>query len=184
MRCDEIQERFVDLLYDERGTPSASPELRAHIESCPACREEFEGLKNLQKTLRSWEDEPALRPVYLPRPDYSLSRPKSYFWGAVRYAAVAAMLVVAFLILASPEVTWSKQGFSFKTNTPWSAAKADSYTKAETRNILKQVIDDSEARLTETNYLMMQRLLDTIEQDRMTDLRLVRQRAEQNRNKN
>jgi predicted anti-sigma-YlaC factor YlaD len=184
MRCDEIQERFIDLLYSECGTPSASPELQAHIESCPVCREELEGLKEVQKTLRRWEDEPALRPVEFPRPEHNLLRTRPYFWRAVRYAAIAAMLVIAFLAVASPEITWSKQGFSFKTNTPWSAARADSYTKAETRNLLKQVIDDSEARVTETNYLMMQRLLDTIEQDRMSDLRMVKHQVEQNRNKN
>ena len=38
MRCDEIKERFVDLLYHEQGTPSASPELQAHFRSCPNCQ--------------------------------------------------------------------------------------------------------------------------------------------------
>ena len=38
---------------------------------------------------------------------------------------------------------------------------------------MKQALDDSELRMNETNYLMMQKMLDTVEQDRWMDLRLV-----------
>jgi len=184
MRCNEIQERFVDLLYNETGTPPASSELRAHIESCPSCRRELEELKSTQGTLRLWENEPPLRPVRLPRDDYNFTPPRLSLWRAWRYAAIAAALIIAFLAVASPEITWNKQGFSFKTNAPWNVAKSDYYTKSETRDLLKRVIDDSEKNMTEAEYLMMQEVLNTIERDRIMDLRLVRHQAEQNRNKN
>ncbi len=184
MRCNEIQERFVELLYNEAGTPPASPELRAHIDSCPSCRKELEELKSTQKALRLWGDESPLRPVRVPSVDYYANPPRSALWRVWRYAAVAAMLLIAFLALANPEITWNKEGFSFRTNVPWSAAKPDYYTKEETRMLLKRVIDDSEKNMTEADYLMMQELLNTIEQDRAFDLRLVRHQAVQNHNKN
>ncbi len=185
MRCDEIQERFVDLLYNENGTPPASPELQAHINSCPACQKELEELKSVQRSLRSWEDEPPLRHVVLPRDEYALPKRHSWFvWSALRYAAVAVIVLIAFLSIASPEITWNSKGFSFKTNPPWGVPRSDYYTKAETRDIIKAVRDDSEAQMTETTRLMMERLLDTVDQERMMDLRLVRHETEQNRNKN
>ncbi len=185
MRCEEIRERFVDLLYSERGTPPASPELQAHINSCPSCRKELEELRAVQLSLRSWEDEPPLRSFVLPRDEYALpKRRHSLFWGALRYAAVAAIVLIAFLTIAGPEITWNKEGFSFKTNPPWAGSKPDYYTKAETRSIIKAVRDDSEAQMTETTRLMLDDLLDTIDQERLMDLRLVRHSTEPNRNKN
>jgi hypothetical protein len=100
----------------------------------------------------------------------------------MRYAAIAAMLLLAFLTLANPEIRWNKEGFYYKSHLPWGAS--DSYTKAEARNLIKRALDDSEAQMTETTRLMMERLLDTIDQERWMDFRLVRHQAAQNRNKN
>lgn len=98
---------------------------------------------------------------------------------------IAAVLLAAFLALANLEIRWNKEGLSFKTHlSRWGASQSDYYTKAEVRDILKRVMDDSESRVTETNYLMIQELLNTIEQDRMMDLRLVRQQAATSRGKN
>jgi hypothetical protein len=185
MRCDEIQERLIDLLYSERGTPSASPELQAHVDSCPACRKELEGLKDLRGTLKLWKDEPPLRPVSLPGWEYASRSRQPVVWRAMRYAAIAAMLLIAFLTLANAEITWNKEGFSYKNHMlPWGASKADYYSKAEVRDIIKRVRDDSEAEMTETTRLMVERLLDTIDQDRLMDLRLIRRSSAQDRSKN
>ena len=37
-------------------------------------------------------------------------------------------------------------------------------------DILKTVLDDYEGRMTETNFLMIQKLLDTVEEERRQDL--------------
>ncbi|HYK88784.1 MAG TPA: hypothetical protein VE398_08445 [Acidobacteriota bacterium] len=183
MRCDEIQERFIDLLYSERGTPSASPELQAHIDSCPACRRELAEFRQVQSSLRLWKDEPPLRPVEWQGFRVAVPQRKVYIWAAVRYAAIAAMVLLAFLTIAGPEITWGKQGVTFKTNPPW-ASRADSYTKAETREIIRAVRDDSENQMNEAMHVMVDQLLDTIDQQRILDLRLVRHQTEQNRIKN
>lgn len=184
MRCDEIQERFIGLMYNERGTPPANPELQAHIDSCPTCRKELEELKIVQGTLRLWKDEPPLRPISLPRHDYVFHRRIPAFWSALRYAGIAAVLLISLLVLANPEIKWSGEGFYFKANLPWGLSRSDYYTKAEARNLIKRALDDSETQMTETTRLMMNGLLDTIDQERWMDLRLVRQQAVQNRNKN
>jgi hypothetical protein len=185
MKCDEIQERFIDLLYNERGASPASPELQAHVESCPTCRKELEELRGVREKLQLWEDEPPLRPVSLPATERTLLFRRPGFWPPVRLAAIAAMLLIAFLVLANAQITWNRDGFSYKNSIfPWGASQSEYYTKAQVRDILKRVIDDSEVRMNEVNYLMMQELLNTVDQDRLMDLRLARNSAAQNRNKN
>ena len=49
---------------------------------------------------------------------------------------------------------------------------------------MKRALDDSKFEMNEANYLMMQKMLDTVEQDRLMDLRLTRAQAAQNRNRN
>jgi hypothetical protein len=185
MRCEEIKERFIDLLYDEQGTPSASPELRGHLASCPACRQEFEELRATRAALATWKDEEPLRPVLIPRAGRPVSNRWKVTFGYLRFAAAAAVVVLAFLALANAEIRWNRDGFEFHTHMFGKPETAqDVYTKAEVRDLLKKVVDDTEGRMMETNYLMLQRMMDTIEEDRRMDLRLVRADSARNHNKN
>jgi hypothetical protein len=48
--CDECFERldeYVELEVAGRGADAALPGLRAHLDGCPACREEHESLRAL-----------------------------------------------------------------------------------------------------------------------------------------
>lgn len=45
--CFEELDRFVDLELAGRDADAAVPGLRAHLEGCPACREEYESLQAL-----------------------------------------------------------------------------------------------------------------------------------------
>ncbi len=175
----------MELLYDEPGTPSAGPELRGHLASCPACRRQLEELQATRTALAGWEDEAPLRPVLLPRE----GRARKSHWPAafryLRYAAAAAVVVLAVLALANAEFTWNRDGVVFRTHLLSSPGVPPAYyTKAEVRNLLKTVVDDTESRVMETNYLMMQRMMDTIEEDRRLDWRLVRGETARNHNKN
>lgn len=178
MRCDEIKERFVELLYAEPGTPAASLELQAHINSCPACENEVAELKAVQAALKTWKEEPPLRSVVIAGLASRALPPRSGSnrFRMARYAAVAALMVFAFLALANADITWNQNGFSFRTHLV-PAARSQSqeyYTKAEVRDILRKVMDESESRLTDTNYLMMQRMLETVELERRWDLVLMK----------
>lgn len=175
MRCDEIQERFVDLLYNERGTPAASPELVAHLNSCPTCQGQLEGLRAVQGALRLWSNEAPVRHVTIPAtpPQVLPFRPRVTALRIGRYAAIAAMVTLAFLALANAEIMWNERGFTFRTHLWPGVVRADYYTKNEMRDILIKVLDQSEDRLTETNRLMMLRMLETIEQQQQRDLLLL-----------
>jgi hypothetical protein len=167
MRCDEIQEHFIDLLYDEGVDSPASLEVREHIRTCSVCRKELEELRQTRKYLQLWKDEHPRQSVAIAKP--AVARKHSPGWQYLRYAAIAAMLIITFMALANTQISWNKNGFTFSSHLfPQQKSQRDYYTKAELRNILKQALDDSEFRMSETNYSMMQKMLDTIEQDRYT----------------
>lgn len=174
MQCDEIQERFIDILYDEPGAAPADPVIKEHILACPECRRSLEQLQQTRKILALWKDEAPLRNVEIPA-----RVPKTVGWRYLRYAAIAAMVVMSFLALANMQISWNKDGFSLSTRLlPEKEAAKEYYTKSDLRDIVKRALDDSELRMNETNYLMMQKLLDTVERDRWMDLRLIREHAD------
>jgi predicted anti-sigma-YlaC factor YlaD len=45
--CFEELDRYVELELAGKDTDAAVPGLRAHLEGCPACREEYESLRAL-----------------------------------------------------------------------------------------------------------------------------------------
>jgi|WetSurMetagenome_2_1015567.scaffolds.fasta_scaffold127127_2 hypothetical protein len=181
MRCDEIQEGFIDLLYDETGDSQAGRELREHLRTCSNCRKELEELKKTRECLQFWKDESPLK-------DFTTAgletfRPRQVSRQPWRYAAIAAMVLITLLALANTQVSLNKDGFSFSARLlPRRQVEQDYYTKAELRNIMKRALDDSEYRTNQTNFLMMQKMLDTVEQDRLLDLRFIRGHFAKNKN--
>ncbi len=185
MRCDEIRERFVDLLYDERGTPAASPELKAHIDSCPSCRKELDDLKALRGVLRTWEDELPIRPVRLPELRSAPTVHRFSIFKVVRYAGIAALVVLAFLALSNAEFTRTADGFSFKTHAFSREIPQGEYiTKAEMLRVVKEAIRDSEAYMTESTAQQINAALDLVDKQMGQELQYVRSRYSQSRTKN
>ena len=45
--CFELLDRYVDLELAGKDADSAIPGMRAHLEGCPACREDHESLRAL-----------------------------------------------------------------------------------------------------------------------------------------
>jgi len=183
MSCDEIREHLVEILYDESGSFTETDDLQAHLRTCSACRKELEELKQTRDCLRRWKDEPPLRSVTIARREAPAI--PSFKWRYLRYAAVAAMALITLLAIVNTRVTWNKDGFSFSTRLfAGQETERDYYSKAETRDLVQQALDDSESRMSEVNYLMAQKMLDTVEQERWMDLRLIRGSSAQNRSKN
>jgi len=181
MRCDEIQEHYVELLYQEQGTPTASPEVQEHIRGCAACRKELADLKSLQATLAVWQDEPPLRPVAVPHSPARSGRFRIPLWSAFRYAAIAALVTLAFLGLSNAQMQWNRNGFSFRTSLRAPAPlAANYYTKEEVETILFRAMNDSE----QSNFQMMLRMLDTIDQERASDIHILTRQIKESRNKN
>ncbi len=183
MRCEDIKERLVDLIYSGDGKVPPDAEIEKHIRTCASCRKELEELDQTRQFLRHWEDEAPLKSVANFEPEASAHRASG--WKYLRYTAIAAALLMAFMALANTQVIWNQDEFSFSTRLwPSGRSEKDYYTKAELRSLLKQALDDSEYRMTETNYLMMQKMLDIVEQDRWRDLHLIRGQITQNQNTN
>jgi hypothetical protein len=185
MRCDEIQERFVDLLYREKGTPSAGPELEAHLSACPTCRQELAGLQALRVRLKDWQDEPPLQPVRIPHREPVRERFRFSMGPMVRYAAFAALILLAFLALSNAEMSWDKDGFSFRTSLWRPAARvesaaSDAFTRAETLDMIQRAVDDSHG----FTFQMIQRARDAQEQLWQNDFRYHTARLKESRNKN
>jgi predicted anti-sigma-YlaC factor YlaD len=51
--CFEELDRYVELELAGADVDAAIPGLRAHLQGCPACREEHESLRDLVSTERS-----------------------------------------------------------------------------------------------------------------------------------
>jgi hypothetical protein len=184
MRCEEFQERFIEFVYGEEGAPQEDKEIHEHLRTCSTCREELEELKQTRKYLQLWKDDFPLQSVAVARPKVPTSG--RFHWKYLRYAAIAAMLILCLLALANTQITWNKNGFAFSTHLLQGRPQQGQnyYTKAEVVDLMKQALDDSEFRMNELNNTMMQQMLSTIEQDRWMDLRLNRSHATQYQNKN
>ena len=46
-QCFELLDEYVDLELAGADPDAELPGMRAHLEGCPACREEYEGLREL-----------------------------------------------------------------------------------------------------------------------------------------
>ena len=181
MRCDEIQEHFVELLYQEQGTPNASPEVQDHVRGCAACRKELADLKGLQSTLAVWQDEPPLRPVTAPRNLAGPGRVRVPLWSMFRYAAVAVLVALAFLGLSNAQIQWDRNGLSFRMSLRAPVILASNYpTKEELERILYRAMNETE----QSNYQMMLRMLDTIDRERADEMHMLTRQIKESRNKN
>lgn len=178
MRCEDVREYFVDLTYGESQATPGHSEAQAHLELCPTCRKELQELQDARKTLQLWEDERPLRPVPVPRRASVWPVRLSAAWRVTRFAGVAAAVVLAFLALLNTEVSWTKEGFSFRAHIlSWGKPGQDYYTKEELQAVLRKALDDTEARTMETNRLMILQGLDTVEAERFRDLTLIEHRV-------
>jgi predicted anti-sigma-YlaC factor YlaD len=178
MRCEDVREFFVDLIYDEGGVIPGRPDVEAHLEGCPTCRQELQELQQARRSLHEWQDERPLRPVA--HPQGAIVRPfrLSAAWRVTRFAAVAAAVVLGFLALMNTEVSWTREGFSFKAHLFSRGTPGKNYyTRAEVETVLRQALADTEARMMETNRLMILQGLDTVEAERFRDLTLIEHRV-------
>ncbi len=185
MRCEEIRERLVELLYGELDSTPEAAEVRAHVRSCAACGRELKELAGARTALGLWPDEPLLRPVEVPQASPFLRQRRPTAWSVLRYAAVASLAVLAFLALANAELRWNREGFSFRTSlVARHEPGADYYTKDEVLRLVRAALDDSESRMMEASRLMILQGLDTAEAERYHDLRQIEYRLARRLGKN
>lgn len=108
MRCEDTKLLLMDFLYEEI-TDEVEQQLRAHLESCSDCRQEYEELTRTSLMLRTWTDEAPPRNLVFVEPRKSwlnslkeLLYPASApLWGRLAFgsgvALMTALLVSAIL---------------------------------------------------------------------------------------
>lgn len=116
MTCGPFQILMVDALKSR----FPGPELKAHLVTCPACREEFSSLQRLWVTLVDLPDEPAspalrLKIQSLTAPRVERSIPLMAWWGS----AAGLLLAGGFLLGA-----WAQAYPNSRTPSPGDAALA------------------------------------------------------------
>jgi hypothetical protein len=124
MKCEDTKLLLVDFLYEEIE-PEAEKLLRLHLDSCSACRGEYEGLQRTSLALRAWpEAEPPHALVFVEK--------RASWWAALQQvlfpeqasvgvrlgfglavAAVTALLLSAVLNL---EFKYDSAGFAYRTS--------------------------------------------------------------------
>lgn len=180
MRCDEIQEHLIDLIYDEGGDSLENIELREHLRDCPNCGREYEELQQTRNHLRTWKDESPLRSVRVPAEEFRTSRTKARAY--LKYAAIAAVALICFLALTDAEIALNRNGFSYRSHLFAGKAGENYYTKSEVRDLLKRALDDSELRSNEASYIMARKILDMVERERWIETRLADTKAVRDNN--
>jgi len=152
-------------------------DVRTHVDSCPSCRSELEELSKVRGVLARWPDEAPPRSVTIPQRIYALRKRPALGWQVVKYGAIAAMALLAFLSLANADIELNQNGFAFRTHLfARGTGPGETYSKAEVHALLRTALEGTEARLTETNFLMIQRLLDTIEEQRYQEWKMMQSR--------
>lgn len=104
--CLQARSHLAALLYGDLNGPEAVT-LRAHLESCPACRSEYATLERVRQTLNQADTPPVhVDLVRLHQAANQLQQSRLRRWRrvAVTAAALAALLLLAFSL--SLEVRW------------------------------------------------------------------------------
>lgn len=141
MKCEEIREQMFDLMTAE----SVAPEVRAHLDGCPACSAELESMKQTMLLLDEWQ-APEPTPFFDTRLKALLREEKAkeaqkhvsildWFRKPVMIAAAAVALVVGAGVYAGLENT-------MRHNTPAQVAQDPAVRDLQTLDKDQDVINN------------------------------------------
>lgn len=193
MKCKEMPEHLVSLLYGELETEEAK-QVRSHLKTCPSCKEAFQELQSTSKLLQQWEDvSPDMNLVFVKESASHWSAVKERIsdlgWGkrlALGVPAVAvALLLIMSLINFKLEYTDGNWNMAFsllpqKSTQTQFTQLAETYSdmQSETLNFVKQMIDESERRQQRESALTLAQFAVDWERRRQDDLRVLGQGLE------
>src|SRR5262245_4367061 len=161
MKCEDTKLLLMDFLYEEID-PESEKHLRFHLESCSACRAEYEGLQRASLALRAWpEAEPpqalvfvekraswrqALQQVLFPE-HASVWLRLGFGFGA---AAVTALLLSAVLNL---EVKYDAGRFAYRASlAPRAEAELTDEVKQQVLAELQKQNNELVAQMVQAGY--------------------------------
>jgi len=105
MKCKDVQNHLIDLVYDE-ADPQTEPSVREHLESCDHCRAVLEEMQETAEMLSRWEDADApATHIFMHEPVSPLRSLGSFFSGRCTLRklslAIPALLLLLFLGLSA-----------------------------------------------------------------------------------
>lgn len=103
--CDKLKEPMLEVLYQEADEPTAQA-VRDHCEACSTCRDEFDGLRGVRRSLAGWVLPASLRP--------RLARPPLAWRPVLAAAAVVLLALGASLGLSGSELRYQNGSFAFR----------------------------------------------------------------------
>lgn len=161
-----MREMLVSYLYDE-ATPEETRRVESHLTECAQCNDEITAFGRVRDMLQQWElsDLPVVR-IAVQQKRSAIEVMKELIgvmpvWVKALTAVAAAMLILSVL---GTEVSFGNGGFNLKTSLFRSGGAVgasgarlqtraeEALDRAEVRNIVNQMIADSERqRQTELN---------------------------------
>ena len=185
MKCDDMPQRLVTLLYGELE-PEEEKQIKAHLKACPACRQVYEELRGTSRVLQKWEDvAPKMNLVFVQEP---VSRWKTWKekyrqldWGrrlALGVPVLAVLLFISLTVLnfraryeggewnvAFSLIPQREQGYSEEQ-----LAEALNQSQQETLVLLSRMIEEGEYRQRREFTLMLAQFAQDLEKQRRQDL--------------
>lgn len=147
MTCDEIKLSLMDFLYNE-SDPEADKLVRAHLQNCAVCRNEYEALSRTSLTLKAWENEdPRLHLVFVKESQSWLHAVKEKFenarvpaLGKLAWLTAGIAIGVLFIsALLNTEISYNNGNFAYRTSLlPRPAVTADSQLVGQIRQELNE----------------------------------------------
>jgi hypothetical protein len=186
MTCDDIKILLMDFLYGEIA-PESERLVRAHLQSCSACRTEYEALSRTSLTLKAWENEdPRLHIVFVQENKSWLGALQEKLfpsgvpaWGKLAWLSAGIAIGVLFIsALLNTEISFTRGNFTYRTSLlPRSSATVDSQVVAQIRQQLdekyQQLLLASQQQQRDEFNRTLAKFASEIDRQRQSDLMLV-----------
>ncbi|MDZ7343198.1 MAG: zf-HC2 domain-containing protein [candidate division KSB1 bacterium] len=188
MACHEMKNLLMDFLYNEISAESEKL-VRAHLQSCAACRNEYEALSRTSLTLKAWENEdPHLNLVFVRESKswWTVVKEKLFpapapLWGKLATGFGLGLAAVFFVsALLNAEITFEEGKFSYRASLvprQPTAIEVDSLLVMEIQRQSRELVNQMLLASQEQQRLELNRALaqfaSEINRQRRNDLLLV-----------
>ncbi len=188
MKCDDMYQRLVSLLYGELDTEE-NKQVHKHLEQCKSCNRVYKELQNTVKVLDHWEDiQPSFKHIFVRDTSSWWARQKTRIehmgWGTRLACGIPVFAAVALVFLAVlnfrvgyHEGDWSV-AFSLvpvrtETNRETLFINALEQKQRETLLLVSQMIEESEYNQSNENTLAWASIVQNFEKQRQQDLKMI-----------
>ena len=193
MKCEQMEEQLVSLLYGEIDEEEAK-RIKAHLKSCASCRKVYKELQGTTEILDRWEVEsPKLNFVFVRHTASWWSGIKERIaqmgWGRRLAVGVPALALLFIVSLALFNFRASYEQGSWNFSFSLAPQKQAAFNEAQLAELLRQsqdemlilmakMIDESESRQRRESTLTLAQFAQTLERQRKEDLRMMGQGLE------